>query len=196
MISPVINWYFKQRSQDLRMNLERADQKQEELLVELIERLSNTRYGEKYQISEGSSYDDFRAKVPVVVYEDLKPWIDRNMAGEQQLLWPGDIVWYAKSSGTTSNVAKFIPMSFDSLEYNHYECSRETLTQYCSFYPETEIFKGKGLLIGGSHRVNELNQNAYYGDLSAVLMNHLPAWVNWKSTPDMEIAMMQNWEEK
>jgi len=196
MISPVINWYFKQRSQDLRENLDRANLKQEELFVELIERLSNTRYGEKYQISEKTTYEDFCAKVPVVVYEDLKPWIDRNMAGEQQLLWPSDIVWYAKSSGTTSNVAKFIPMSFESLEYNHYECSRETLTQYCGFFPETEIFKGKGLLIGGSHRVNELNQNAFYGDLSAVLMNHLPAWVNWKSTPDMEIAMMENWEEK
>lgn len=144
MISPVINWYFKQRSQDLRMNLERADQKQEELLVELIERLSNTRYGEKYQISENSTYDDFRAKVPVVVYEDLKPWIDRNMAGEQQLLWPGDIVWYAKSSGTTSNVSKFIPMSFESLEYNHYECSRETLTQYCAFSLKLKFLEERG----------------------------------------------------
>ena len=153
MISPVINWYFKQRSEDLRENLDRANLKQEELFVELIERLSNTRYGENYQISEKTTYEDFCAKVPVVVYEDLKPWIDRNMAGEQQLLWPSDIVWYAKSSGTTSNVAKFIPMSFESLEYNHYECSRETLTQYCGFFPETEIFKGKGLLIGGSHRV-------------------------------------------
>lgn len=196
MIAPVIGWYFRQRSQDLTDNLLNANQMQDELFLDLLHQLAQTSYGKSFGIEDSISFKEFQKRIPVVTYEDLKPWIERNMAGEQQLLWPGDITWFAKSSGTTSNSAKYIPVSYESLEYNHYECSRETLTQYCEFNPDNKIFKGKGLLIGGSHKVNQLNQNAFYGDLSAVLMNHLPTWANWKSTPNMEIALMENWDEK
>lgn len=196
MIAPIINWYFRQRSQDLRENLMQSVEMQDALLEDLVRKLAQTEYGKKYGIGETARYDEFRQLIPVVNYEDLEPYIGRTMAGEQQLLWPGDITWFAKSSGTTSNTSKFIPISYESMEFNHYEGSREALTQYCSSNPNTQIFKGKGLLVGGSTKVHEFYKKSYYGDLSAVLMNHLPGWANWKSTPNMDIAMLENWEEK
>ena len=196
MISSAISWYFRQRHEEFWQFISRSLQKQEELLEIHTEKLARTEYGKLFGVKGKLNYQDFKSLLPVVSYEDLKPFILRTMEGEQQLLWPADITWFAKSSGTTSNEAKFIPISYESLEYTHYMGSRESLTQYHHFNPNTRIFDGKGLLIGGSHRVSHLNQRSYYGDLSAVLMNHMPSWANWKSTPDINIAMMDNWEEK
>ncbi|MFZ9754444.1 MAG: GH3 family domain-containing protein, partial [Bacteroidia bacterium] len=196
MIAPVISWYFRQRHDELWSLVSKAEEQQILLLQQLSDKLSLTQYGESLGVKESLSYADFKRLVPVVEYEDLQPYIERNMKGEQQLLWPGDVTWFAKSSGTTSNSAKFIPISYESLEYSHYMGGREALTQYLSFRPESRLFEGKGLLVGGSHQVNQLSDRSYYGDLSAVLMNHLPVWANWKSTPEMSIALMENWEEK
>ncbi len=196
MISSAISWYFRQRHDELWQFIGEAEKHQLELLEVFIDKLSRTDYGKSFGIKSNTSYSEFSKNIPVVTYEDLKPLILRTMNGEQQLIWPADITWFAKSSGTTSNEAKFIPISYESLEYTHYMGSRESLTQYFSFNPNANIFEGKGLLIGGSHRVNQLNQKAYFGDLSAVLMNHMPLWANWKSTPDIQIAMLENWEEK
>jgi len=196
VIAPVISWYFRQRHDELWSLVSKAEEQQILLLQQLSDKLSLTQYGESLGVKESLSYADFKRLVPVVEYEDLQPYIERNMKGEQQLLWPGDVTWFAKSSGTTSNSAKFIPISYESLEYSHYMGGREALTQYLSFRPESRLFEGKGLLVGGSHQVNQLSDRSYYGDLSAVLMNHLPVWANWKSTPEMSIALMENWEEK
>lgn len=196
MISSAISWYFRQRHDELWKFIGEAEKHQLDLLEVLIDKLSRTDYGKSFGVKSNSTYSEFSKNIPVVTYEDLKPLILRTMNGEQQLIWPADITWFAKSSGTTSNEAKFIPISYESLEYTHYMGSRESLTQYFSFNPNANIFEGKGLLIGGSHRVNQLNQKAYFGDLSAVLMNHMPMWANWKSTPDIQIAMLENWEEK
>jgi hypothetical protein len=196
VIAPVISWYFRQRHDELWSLISQADEQQVLLLEQLSDKLSLTQYGQKLGIRESMTYRQFAQRVPVVEYEDLQPYIERNMKGEQLLLWPGDITWFAKSSGTTSNTAKYIPISYESLEYSHYMGGREALTQYLSFCPESRLFEGKGLLVGGSHQVNQLSDRSYYGDLSAVLMNHLPTWANWKSTPDLDIALMENWEEK
>ncbi len=196
MLGPVINWYFKQRSEEFQENLKHAIDIQEELFQDLIAKLSQTEYGKSLGVKPFDRYEDFVRNVPVATYEELQPWIARNMLGEQGVLWPGDITWFAKSSGTTSNVAKYIPLSYESMEHNHYAGSRDVLTQLARFYPNNHVFEGKGILIGGTQQLFDQNPEALVGDLSAILMNHLPSWANWKSTPDKEIAMMTNWEEK
>ena len=195
MISPIIGWYFKQRVKELRANIERSLENQNILFGELMEKLSLTEYGRKFGIEKLTTYQQFAERVPVASFEDFLPYIERNQRGEQSLLWPGDIRWFAKSSGTTSNVSKFIPMSYEIMEHNHFEGSKEAVTQFFGFYPEGKIFGGKGLLIGGSTKQNE-GQDYYFGDLSGILMVHLPSWANWKSTPDVEVATLESWEEK
>jgi hypothetical protein len=196
MIAPVIHWYFKQRYEDLQEMANKAADTQELLFEYMLDQGVETAYGEANQFKAIRTYDQWRNTVPVASYEDLKPWIERTMAGEQGLLWPGEITWFAKSSGTTGNTAKFIPISYESLEDNHFKGTRDILTVFCVNNPDSNIFQGKGLLIGGSHKINQHNARSFYGDLSAVLMNHMPMWANFKSTPDMSIALMDNWEEK
>jgi len=196
MISSAISWYFRQRHDELWQFIADSQKHQFEMFHVFMDKLSRTEYGRSFGVKSNFTYSEFSNLLPIVSYEDLKPLIIRTMNGEQQLIWPADITWFAKSSGTTSNEAKFIPISYESLEYTHYMGSRESLTQYFYFNPNANIFEGKGLLIGGSHRVNQYNQKAFFGDLSAVLMNHMPLWANWKSTPDIQIAMLENWEEK
>ncbi|MBL7810933.1 MAG: GH3 auxin-responsive promoter family protein [Bacteroidetes bacterium] len=196
MLAPVISWYFRQRYEELQAQNAAAHRTQEHLFEYLLEHGAETVYGQKLGFRDIRSYEQWKQRVPVVEYEDLKPWIERTMADEQGLLWPGEITWFARSSGTTGNTAKFIPISYESLEHTHFQGSRDILTIYCAQYPDTRIFQGKGLLIGGSHKVNQLNTRSYYGDLSAVLMNHMPLWANLKSTPDISIALMDNWEDK
>jgi hypothetical protein len=196
MISPIIGWYFKQRVNELRANIERSQENQEDLFKELMEKLSLTEYGQQFGIEKTTTYEAFAERVPVASFETFIPYIERNQKGEQSLLWPGDIRWFAKSSGTTSNVSKFIPMSYEIMEYNHFEGSKEAVTQFFGFYPEGKMFDGKGLLIGGSIKQSDDEQPFYFGDLSGILMAHLPAWANWKSTPDVSVATLESWEEK
>jgi hypothetical protein len=196
MLAPFVNWYFRQRYEDIASESQKTSQNQQHLFDYLIEQGAKTVYGQQYGFKSIKNYADYKRLVPLVEYEDLKPWIEKIMLGEQQLLWPGDITWFAKSSGTTGNTAKFIPISYESLENTHFRGGRDILTIYCSWYPDTKLFSGKGLLLGGSHKVNQLNNNSFYGDLSAVLMNHLPFLANIFATPDINIALMENWDEK
>jgi phenylacetate-coenzyme A ligase PaaK-like adenylate-forming protein len=196
MLAPVLSWYFRQRYEELQQHCADANLRQERLFEYLVEQGCETQYGAFLGFKDIKNYEQWQKRVPIVDYEDLQPWIERTMRDEQNLLWPGEITWFAKSSGTTGNSSKFIPISFESLEYTHYQGTRDILTMYCAQNPETTIFQGKGLLIGGSHKVNQLNSRSFYGDLSAVLMNHMPFWANFKSTPDISIALMDNWEDK
>lgn len=166
------------------------------LFFELLFKGSKTEYGKKFGFGDISTIEEFQKRVPINDYESLKPYIFRILNGEQRLLWPTEINWFAKSSGTTSDKSKFIPVSFESLEECQFRGGRDILTLYCNAHPNAKIFQGKGLLIGGSHEVNPMSENIYWGDLSAVIMNNLPFWVNLLSTPKPEIALMANWEEK
>jgi hypothetical protein len=116
--------------------------------------------------------------------------------GEQNITWNSDVKWFAKSSGTTNDKSKFIPVTNESLEGCHFKAGKDMLSLYCNKYPNSKIFSGKGLTIGGSHQINQLNHNSFYGDLSAVLMQNLPMWVHMIRTPDLSIALMGDWEEK
>jgi hypothetical protein len=129
-------------------------------------------------------------------YDDLKPLIERMMEGEENLLWNTPIQWFAKSSGTTSEKSKFIPVSEESLEFNHYQGAKDVLTMYYNANPDSDLLTGKGLVVGGSHQINQFNESVSYGDLSAVLLQNSPFWGHWLRTPELSIALLDEWEEK
>lgn len=171
---------------------------QEELLHKLLLTARPTEMGQKYGFDEIVNYNDFARQVPVHTYERLFPYIERMMKGEQNVLWPSEIKWFSKSSGTTNSRSKFIPVSAESLEDCHFKGGKDLYCIYVHNFPETNIFSGKGLAIGGSHQVNELDptSTSHYGDVSAVIMQNLPVWAQMIRTPSLEVALMSNWEEK
>jgi len=172
---------------------------QNELLDNLLTTAIPTEYGKKYDFkSLKGSVKEFQERLPIVSYEDIYPEIERLLRGEQNILWPTDIRWFAKSSGTTNAKSKFIPVSTEALEDCHYKGGKDMLSIYMNNYPDTKMFTGKGLTIGGSHEINKMdkNSNSYYGDVSAVIMKNLPIWAKMARTPNMDIALMHNWEEK
>ena len=169
---------------------------QREVMQNLITSAQYTEFGRKYNFHDLFSIRDFKKAVPIHEYDDLKPYIERIMRGEQNLLWNSPIYWFAKSSGTTSDKSKFIPISEESLEECHYKAAKDVLTMYYQFNPNSEILTGKGLVLGGSHSINPMNTEAQYGDLSAVLLQNSPFWGHWLRTPDLSIALMDEWESK
>ena len=169
---------------------------QREVLQDLVTSAQYTEFGRKYNFSELFNVKAFKEAVPIHEYDDLKPYIERIMQGEQNILWNTPIYWFAKSSGTTSDKSKFIPISEESLQDGHYKASKDVLSLYYQFYPESELLTGKALVLGGSHNINPMNNDAQYGDLSAVLLQNSPFWGHWLRTPDLSIALMDEWESK
>jgi len=196
IVNSFLAWYFKNRMPQVEYALLNPAETQFELFHDLIYKGSKTEFGRLHGFNSITSIKDYQNKVPLQDYESLKSYIFRILKGEQRLLWPTEIHWFAKSSGTTSDKSKFIPVSFEALEECQFRGGRDILTLYCENKPSSRIFQGKGLLIGGSHEVNPLSENMFCGDLSAVIMNNLPFWVNLLSTPKPEIALMANWEDK
>ncbi|MBO9633798.1 MAG: GH3 auxin-responsive promoter family protein [Chitinophagaceae bacterium] len=169
---------------------------QREVLQDLVTAAQYTEFGKKYNFSTLFNIRSFKQTVPIHEYEDMKPYIHRIMEGEQNILWNTPIYWFAKSSGTTSDKSKFIPVSDESLEDCHYKAAKDVLTMYYQYNPESDLLTGKGLVLGGSHTINPMNEEAQYGDLSAVLLQNSPFWGNWLRTPDLSIALMDEWESK
>ena len=169
---------------------------QREVLQDLVTSAQYTEFGRKYNFSELFNIRSFKQAVPIHEYNDIKPYIQRIMNGEQNVLWNTPIFWFAKSSGTTSDKSKFIPISDESLEDCHYKAAKDVLTMYYQFNPDSELLTGKGLVIGGSHTISPMNHEAQYGDLSAVLLQNSPFWAHWLRTPELSIALMDEWEDK
>lgn len=171
---------------------------QEGILNNLLLTARNTEYGRKYGFSSIKNRREFMEQVPIVNYEELFPYIDRLMKGEQKLLWPTEVRWFAKSSGTTNARSKFIPVTTEALEDCHFKGGKDLLSIYVNNYPDTKVFAGKGLGIGGSHQINQFDKQgeSYYGDVSAVIMQNLPFWVQITRTPSLDIALMDEWESK
>lgn len=169
---------------------------QREVLQELVTSAQYTEFGRRYNFSQLFNIRSFKQTVPIHDYEDMKPYIERTMRGEQEIFWNTPIYWFAKSSGTTSEKSKFIPVSEESLEDCHYKAAKDVLTLYYQYNPDSDLLTGKGLVIGGSHTINPLNQEAQYGDLSAVLLQNSPFWGHWIRTPELSIALMDEWESK
>lgn len=155
-----------------------------------------TKFGRAHHFSAIQSLADYKKAVPISDYNDLKPFIERMMEGEEHVLWNTPVKWYAKSSGTTSDKSKFIPVSEESLADNHYKASKDVLSFYYAANPHSDLLTGKGLVIGGSHQINQVNDEVQYGDLSAVILQNSPFWSNWIRTPDLSIALMDEWEAK
>jgi hypothetical protein len=169
---------------------------QREVLQDIVTSAQYTEVGRKYNFPKLFNVRSFKEAVPIQEYEDLKPYIERTMNGEQNILWNTPIYWFAKSSGTTSDKSKFIPISDESLQDCHFKAAKDVLTIYYQFNPDSELLTGKGLVIGGSHNINPMNNEAQYGDLSAVLLQNTPFWGHWLRTPDLSIALMDEWEGK
>ncbi|MFT4022386.1 MAG: GH3 auxin-responsive promoter family protein [Flavihumibacter sp.] len=169
---------------------------QREVLQGLVTAAQYTEFGRHYGMNKLFNIRTFKQTIPVHEYNDLKPYIERMMAGEENVLWNNPISWFAKSSGTTSDKSKFIPISDESLKQNHYQGAKDVLTMYYASHPESELLTGKGLVIGGSHQVSQFDEAINYGDLSAVLLQNSPFWGHWIRTPDLSIALMDEWEQK
>lgn len=169
---------------------------QDELFERMLTNAARTEFGKQYRFSSIQTYESFRDTIPLQDYDSMKPWIDRLMAGEQNLLWPQDTKWFAKSSGTTSDRSKFIPVTRESLEDCHYKGGKDLLALYYENYPNRKLYNGRHLIVGGSAQVLPLSHDSYQGDLSAIILKNLPWWAEIRRTPSKEIALMSEWESK
>lgn len=174
----------------------RGVQLQKATLKNLINTAANTEWGRKYHYQQIKNHEDFSSNVPISNYDDLKPYIDRMIKGETDILWPNKTKWFSKSSGTTSERSKFIPISDSSLHQCHLRSSLYVISQYSKLFPKTQMYSGKALILGGSLRQSDINTNAITGDLSAILIKNTPMWAEILRTPKKSIALMSNWEEK
>lgn len=196
IINSIVTWLNFKRLYQIDLFKKFPYDAQREVLFSLLDKSKRTEFGEKYDYKSINSIEKFQERVPVRSYEDFKPYIDRLLKGEQNLTWPTDIKWFAKSSGTTNDKSKFLPVSGESLEDTHFRGGKDILSIYANNYPEIGLFKGKGLTLGGSHQINKINNESFYGDLSAILIENLPFWTYFIKTPNQEIALMSEWEEK
>lgn len=198
LLNSILTWVMKKRIHQIELFMKYPHEVQDEIFRKLIQTARYTEFGAKYDFSSITSYNQFRDRVPVHSYEQIFPYIERLMRGEQNILWPSEVKWFSKSSGTTNARSKFIPVSEEALEDCHFKGGKDLLSIYVNNYPNTKIFDGKGLGVGGSHQVNEHDPTAtsYYGDVSAVIMQNLPIWAEFIRTPKLETALMSNWEEK
>jgi len=171
---------------------------QQKTFFQLIETAKNTVWGLKYHYKSISNIREFQERVPISTYEGMSEYIERVRQGEQNVLWPSKIEWFAMSSGTTNDKSKYIPISKEALDDCHFKGGKDVMYLYTQNYPQTTIFKnfGKALVIGGSRQVTSSTENMYYGDLSAVLLMNLPYFGKFIRTPHISIALMQEWEEK
>ncbi|MDB5021167.1 MAG: hypothetical protein JWQ28_2294, partial [Pedobacter sp.] len=196
IVNSIFTWYMKKRVHQIELFMKYPLDVQEEWFHSLISTAENTEWGNKYDYASIETPEQYKERVPIQTYETLKPYIERMMKGEQNILWPSEIKWFAKSSGTTNDRSKFIPVSEESLQECHYKGGKDMLSIFCNNRPNNQILTGKGLVLGGSHQINQLNENSFYGDLSAVLIKNLPMWAEYYRTPDISIALMDNYEEK
>lgn len=196
LLSPAISSFARMRYWRIEAWKKHPVDAQREVLQDLVTSAQYTEFGRRYNFHELFNIKTFKQAVPVHEYDDLKPYIERIMKGEQNILWNTPIYWFAKSSGTTSDKSKFIPISEESLEECHFKAAKDVLTLYYNYNPDSALLTGKGLVLGGSHNINPMNNEAQYGDLSAVLLQNTPFWGHWLRTPDLSIALMDEWESK
>lgn len=196
LFSSIYSWLSVKRMKQIELMREYPYEFQREVFFNLIEKAKNTEFGKKYKFSDIETISQFQERVPVSTYDEFKNLIQRALRGEPNILWPGITRWFAKSSGTTADKSKFIPVTEDALNNCHFRGGKDILAIYLSQFSESKILEGKNLSIGGSHQINEINNEAYYGDLSAVLIQNLPFWAEIKRTPKLKTALMADWEKK
>jgi len=195
LFNTVLSWILKKRKYQMDMFIEYPIEVQNEVLFELLSDAKKTRLGELYGFSNIKNYTSFAEKVPIRQYESIEPLIKQNRKGEQNIFWPSKVQWFAKSSGTTNAKSKFIPVSDEAIEDCHIKAGKDMLCLFINNNEETEIFKGKGLRLGGSSAVYEDN-DSFFGDLSAIIIENMPFWADFSSAPSQKTALMGEWETK
>jgi hypothetical protein len=197
IINSIASWLMKKRMHQIELFMKYPMEVQDEWLKKLLKQAKDTEFGKRYGFENINNYEQYKNLVPLQNYESAKQDIDRIRKGEQNILWPTEIKWFAKSSGTTNDKSKFIPVSPETLDGCHYNGGRDMVTLYCVNYPETQLFTGKNLALGGTHNTDTFGDHeSYHGDVSAIIMKHLPMWAEFFRAPNLNIALMNNWEEK
>lgn len=196
LLNSLVSAFIRQRIESIQRASHHPVETQEQLLLRLVQSAKATEWGKRFDFSSVKNSTQFSERIPLQDYESLKPFIERMMQGEQNILWGSEISWFAKSSGTTNDRSKFIPVSNEGLRDCHFKGGRDVMTVYCHNHPGTKIFSGKGLLMGGSHQINQLNENIRYGDVSAVMLQNMPLLAHWIKTPELAVALLDDWEEK
>ncbi len=195
IVNSIASWVLKQRIHQIELFLKYPNEVQEELLTNLIKSSQYTIIGKQYDFKSINSYDTFQKRIPILTYELVEPLIERTRNGEQQVFWHEPIKWFAKSSGTTNAKSKFIPVSPEALENCHYKGSKDLLCLYLNNNENSQLFTGKSLRLGGSKHLNEDNKT-FFGDLSAILIDNMPFWAEYSSTPSNKTSLMSEWETK
>ena len=195
LINSIASFILKKRIHQMELFLKYPNEVQEELLFNLLKQAENTFIGKQYEFTTITNYKTFSERIPVSTYEELEPLIERTRKGEQNIFWNTPIKWFAKSSGTTNAKSKFIPVSAEALENCHYKASKDLLCLYLNNNEDSQLFVGKSLRLGGSKQLYEDN-NTFFGDLSAILIDNMPIWAEFSSTPSSSISLMGDWESK
>ena len=195
LFNSIASWFLKKRIHQIELFTKYPHEVQQEVLQDLLGVSEQTQVGLKYEYGSINNYEIFKRRVPIVAYEDIAPQINRCRKGERNIFWPTPIKWFAKSSGTTDNKSKYIPVSFEALEQCHYKAGKDMLSLYFNNNPESELFTGKNLRLGGSQEIYD-NSTSYFGDLSAIIIDNMPFWAEISSTPSHKISLMPEWEPK
>ncbi|MBU2995165.1 GH3 auxin-responsive promoter family protein [Cellulophaga baltica] len=195
LFNSIASWLLKKRYHQIELFLKYPSEVQEEVLQQLISFAKDTEIGRKHDFDSILNYKTFSERVPITSYEEVEPFIERARKGEQNIFWPTNVKWFAKSSGTTNAKSKFIPVSNEALEDCHYKSSKDLLCLYLNNNENSQLFTGKSLRLGGSKELYEDN-GTFFGDLSAILIDNMPFWAELSSTPSSKVSLMSEWESK
>lgn len=196
MLQHLVSSYFTQRNKRIEKIWNNSAVTQQQTLKYLIKKAKNTLYGKKHHFNKVEDYESFKNTVPLTNYETILPYIQQAYKGEENVLWPNKTFWFAKSSGTSSGKSKIIPLTKEALTYTHYKGGRDLLARYQQSNPNSKLYLGKHLILGGANTINQYQHHSYCGDLSSFIIDNFPFWVERKRTPKKEIALLDNWEEK
>ena len=195
LVNSIASWFLKKRFHQMELFLKYPNEVQLELLHNLLEKAKSTKIGRQYDFASISNYETFKERVPIRSYEDYQDMIEQSRCGENNIFWPSPIRWFAKSSGTTNAKSKFIPVSQESLEDCHFAAGKDLLCMYLNNNENSKLFTGKSLRLGGSKQLYKKNGTAF-GDLSAIIIDNMPFWAEYSSTPSNEVSLMSDWETK
>ena len=195
IFNSVASFFLKRRISQIELFKDYPIEVQQEVLRKMIVYSIDTEIGKKYDFKTIRHYNDFKERIPTVTYEEIYKDIERNRKGEQNIFWRTPIKWFAKSSGTTNAKSKFIPISYESLEDCHYKAGKDMLSLYFNNNIDSQLLVGKCLRLGGSREIYE-NNDSYYGDLSAIMIDNLPFWAELSSTPSSKTSLIPEWEDK
>jgi GH3 auxin-responsive promoter len=196
LLSPIISKLARNRFWRIQNWSNHPVAAQRQVLQDLVSAGQYTELGKKYHFAKLFTIKEFKKHVPIHEYNDIKSYINRMMQGDDNILWNTPVKWFAQSSGTTSDKSKYIPISDESLTDNHFKAAKDVLTNYYNNFPGSDLLTGKSLVVGGSHQLSKVNEEIQFGDLSAVLMQNSPFWGQWIRTPELSVALLDEWEEK